>query len=266
MQSCWIGSPRWSTIATAMRAPRARASAIARSASASAHSCSGWWRRGRVRVAEALLGRAASPNASSQRCGVVAVLALVGRCRAPTARAGPRRSPACRRRDQLAAVDAGCRRTARRVAPDAAMPATTTPSSSDRHPARAGEARLGRAGRRSRLDDRRREACASGAGARCSGSAGWPRSTPWSAARAMPPAPPRSIRDAETSTPLAPTTATPPRTPEVLGLVDRALDQRARRVERDVSRVQSPPVPPPAPAVSPTAAPGRRAGRCCRPA
>ncbi len=32
-------------------------------------------------------------------------------------------------------------------------------------------------------------------------------------ARAIPPAPPRSIRDADTSTPLAPTTATPPRTP-----------------------------------------------------
>jgi len=47
-------------------------------------------------------------------------------------------------------------------------------------------------------------------------------------ARAMPPAPPRSIRDADTSTPLPPTTATAPRTPRSSALaIARAIRARA---------------------------------------
>ena len=56
-------------------------------------------------------------------------------------------------------------------------------------------------------------------------------------ARAMPPGPPWSSRDAVTSAPLAPTTAIAAAQAELLGLVDGALHQRAGLGQREVARV-----------------------------
>ena len=54
-------------------------------------------------------------------------------------------------------------------------------------------------------------------------------------ARAMPPAPPSSIREPVIRAPLAPTTAMPPREAELLGLVDRAAHERAGGLEVEVA-------------------------------
>ena len=113
--SCWIGSPRLSTTATAMRvrAPpprrsprrRARAPIRARAGSPAAGRRSrGPARRGapRTRRASASRHRRAGPGKAG---------------RASTARSGPPSWRACRRRSASAGRSPGCRRTARSSRP-----------------------------------------------------------------------------------------------------------------------------------------------------
>ncbi len=57
-------------------------------------------------------------------------------------------------------------------------------------------------------------------------------------ARAMPPGPPWSSRDAVTSAPLAPDDRDAAAQPQLLGLVHGPLHQRARLGQRQVARVQ----------------------------
>ena len=119
------------------------------------------------------------------------------------------------------------------VAPDAAMPATTTPSARIGMPPAPGNTASG-------------DACAKPAATggaivvircRCSvlGICWVAEIHALERARAMPPGPPWSIREAVTSRPLAPTTAMPPRSPSCSAL-SIARWTRARASRRARSR------------------------------
>ena len=239
MQSCWIGSPRWSTTATAMRSAarlRFRDRPVGDRQRPLVLRLRGRRRRvghPRARARRAAIRRRRSSAARRRRAGPRRG------SRARSGRAGPRRWPACRRRSACAGRRLGSRRTGRRSRPRRRC---------RRRPRRRrlGSASRPRPGTRPRASSatkprhhRRRDHRRSRPRCTTLGICWVAAIHAFDRARAMPPVPPRSIRDAETSDPACPDDDDRAAYADVLGLVDRATDQRARLGQRQVDCVHN---------------------------